>query len=125
LTADVYSAALRVQGFEPVRPSDDEINEWAEPAIRSVKAGRIDAGHYYARGAVAALERRGVAAIVLACTELPIAHSESRSEKGTPVISSTHSLARACLDWIDEYEKLHMNLPLDGPALQPSLAATA
>jgi aspartate racemase len=126
LTADIYSREFRAHGFVPVRPSDAEITECVEPAIRSVKAGRIEVGHQHALTAVAALEERGVAAIVLACTELPIALSESRSINGTPIISSTHALARACLDWIAEHEERGASRQIGGsPALRPSLATTA
>jgi aspartate racemase len=126
LTADIYSRELEAHGFVPVRPSDAEITEWVEPAIRSVKAGNIEAGHRHALTAVAALEERGVVAIVLACTELPIALSESRSINGTPILSSTHALARACLDWVAEREERGEAQQTGGsPALQPSFAATA
>jgi aspartate racemase len=99
IRSGIYQERLRLSGFASVEPTDAELSKWVEPTIRAVKAGEIDVARSHLRRAIEALETRGAEAIVLGCTELPIAVDRSLSETSTPLIDSTRSLAAACIAW--------------------------
>ena len=100
----VYQNGLAAHGYSIVVPDDDELTFLIEPAIRAVKAGEVGRAREPLDHAIRALEDRGAEAIVLACTELPLALEGSVSRGGRHVIDSTRCLALACLSWIGEYK---------------------
>jgi aspartate racemase len=95
----IYQRYLGAAGFETIEPSDEELSTFVEPSIRAIKAGQIETARRLAHCAVERLEARRAAAIVLGCTELPIAVNQATSKTGTPIIDSTASLAAACVAW--------------------------
>jgi aspartate racemase len=99
LKSGIYQRHLTAAGFATLVPGDEALATFVEPAIRAVKAGQIGAAMQLAHRAVEHLEAHGVAAIVLGCTELPIAVTRSNAQAGAPIIDSNASLARACIDW--------------------------
>jgi len=100
----IYQRHLAAVGYSTLEPTEQELANDVEPAIRAVKAGDIEAGTRFAVRAVDALEAKGAIAIVLGCTELPLAVSEIRSAAGAPIIDSTASLARASIEWAAAHE---------------------
>jgi aspartate racemase len=95
LSTGLYPLALTTRGVVPVLP-DIAAQERLMAAIWHVKAGRNDAaGHIVARGATQ-LAIGGCAAVLLGCSELPIA------VKGltlpVPVVDSLATLARATIE---------------------------
>jgi aspartate racemase len=74
---------------------DDEIQERISSAIAFVKAGDLEAGRVHAESAGRALLSTGVDAILLGCTELPIALA--KSEIADHCVDATHCLAEACV----------------------------
>jgi aspartate racemase len=109
IKSGIYQRHLRAAGFETAEPDDETLSAVVEPCIRAIKAGQIDIATPLARDAVADLERRGVAAIVLGCTELPIAVDAAVSPGGAPIIDSTSSLAAACIAWAASRSTLDTN----------------
>jgi aspartate racemase len=99
IKSGIYQRHLAAAGFVTIEPDDETLATHVEPAIRAVKSGQIEAATRLADRAVAQLEARGAAAIVLGCTELPIAVNRTHTESGAPVVDSTTSLAWACVDW--------------------------
>jgi aspartate racemase len=94
----IYQRRLAAAGYSTLEPDEQALSSDVEPAIRAVKAGDIEAGTRFAHRAVEALEAKGAIAIVLGCTELPLAVSQARSA-GALIIDSTASLARASIAW--------------------------
>lgn len=99
IKSGIYQRDLAAAGFETIEPCDEELSAFVEPCIRAVKAGQIDAAARLASRAVDHLEGRRAAAIVLGCTELPIAVRQAASAGRAPIIDSTAALATACVDW--------------------------
>jgi aspartate racemase len=78
-------------------PTAGEMTRWVLPGIAAVKAGRLpDAGELLAQ-AVLALKQRGAAAVVLGCTEIPLALDAATA--ALPLIDATASLARRAVAW--------------------------
>lgn len=100
LRAGIYQRDLAGRGYHALLPTDRELWDWVEPAIRAVKAGWIDQAEVSLAAAITALTRRGAEAVVLACTELPLAAPAAVLTRPTPIVSSTLCLARACLNWV-------------------------
>ena len=78
-------------------PSEAEQADWVTPGIEAVKANRVEAGRLLLAKAAQALVSRGARAVVMGCTEVPIALSNS--DVGVPLLDSSLALARACVAW--------------------------
>jgi aspartate racemase len=95
LEAGLFTAALAARGLTPVLPSEAVTAELMLPSIALVKAARVaEAGPLMAQ-AVEALLAEGAQAVILACTEAPIAMEASASRLNALCIDSTMSLAQA------------------------------
>lgn len=71
--------------------------------IRLVKANRVQEAYPIALECVDILKKRGVEAVILGCTEYPLAvpHSE-RARLEIPLIDSIDALALAAIKWYFE-----------------------
>jgi aspartate racemase len=78
-------------------PTADEMTRWVLPGIAAVKAGRLPEAGEPLTQAVLALQRRGAAAVVLGCTEIPLALDAAHVS--LPLIDATASLARRAVAW--------------------------
>lgn len=78
-------------------PTAEETMHEIEPGIAAVKAGRLDDGRTLLRRAAQGLERRGARALVLGCTEIPLALGPGDS--ALPLIDATAALARSAVAW--------------------------
>ena len=94
---NIYPTRLSPLGIRCVSPDDVE-QDAIDAAIRLVKSGRPCEAKGYAQIAEASLVKRGAEAIVLACTELPVALS-SAPPSPVPRIDATDVLAGACVRW--------------------------
>lgn len=80
-----------------VQPSAQEVEQFVMPAIRSVKSGDLLRARILLDKAVHSLMAQGARAIVLGCTELPLAHPGRSSL--VPLIDATDALARMAVRW--------------------------
>lgn len=78
-------------------PTVAEQADWVTPAIEAIKAGRTREATSLLLNAGDALIARGASALLLACTELPLALSESALS--VPVIDAGEALARQTVRW--------------------------
>jgi aspartate racemase len=78
-------------------PTADEVARCIEPGIAAVKAGQIGPGRELLRRAARGLERRGARALVLACTEIPLALGPGDTD--LPLVDATAELARSAVAW--------------------------
>ncbi|MCB8920956.1 MAG: aspartate/glutamate racemase family protein [Ardenticatenaceae bacterium] len=100
--ARIYPAALEPAGFTVLTPSETVQTELIHPAIYDPEYGIKANGRATAKSrsdlltGVAALQQAGAQAIILGCTEIPLALTESQID-GIPLVDATRVLARALI----------------------------
>lgn len=95
----LYQDALRAAGYEPFTGEDNSIRDWSVQAIAAVKSNQNEQAFAPAAAAVNRLVQMGALAVILGCTELPLAIPPSRRDAFGIVISdSIDALARAVLE---------------------------
>lgn len=95
LKANLYSAQLAALGIRCLAP-DAQTQGDIDAAIDLVKAGRQTEAESFALAAERALIDQGVDALILACTELPLALTCAPPAVQPPV-DSTEQLVAACI----------------------------
>ena len=99
LAAQIFDAPLTRAGYIPVLPDDVLLDALVLPGIERVKAGDTLGGGELIEQAVQALLTRGARAVVLACTETPLALDALQSPLRGQCVDSTAALARCCVAW--------------------------
>lgn len=99
LAGRVFDARLMQAGYTPTMPDDEAMDQWVLPGIELVKAGQPLQAGVLIEQAVQALLRKGADAVVLACTETPVALDALGSPLRARCVDSTAALARACVAW--------------------------
>ena len=99
LATGMFDSRLLKMGFIPLLPDDAEMSGAILPAIELVKAGYPAQAGRLLEPALRALLARGAAAVILACTELPVALDACASDLRPRCIDSTGALARECVRW--------------------------
>jgi aspartate racemase len=97
LAAGIYDRQLKANGYRVLPPSEEALATLILPSIRLVKEGRAAQAGEMLAPAVQALLDRGAAAVVLACTEMPVALDAIRSTLRRRCIDSNRALAKACV----------------------------
>jgi aspartate racemase len=97
LRARVFERRLAGRGIALSAPDEATYERAVQPAIDAVKRGATKEGGRLLEPVIAAELARGAAAVVLACTELPIALDAIASPLRARCIDSTDALARACV----------------------------
>ncbi|NYT66259.1 aspartate/glutamate racemase family protein [Alcaligenaceae bacterium] len=106
LQLGLYQGFLQAQGYTCIVLNDEQVHEHCSEPIRLVKLNRVEEAYQPAAVGVSLLKELGADAVILGCTELPIAvPHHRRSELGVPVIDSIDALALATLDWYQKQEK--------------------
>ncbi|MDR5759778.1 amino acid racemase [Caballeronia sp. LZ035] len=95
LKARIYHDQLVARGIEAIDPEPAMQAMYVSAGIAAVKAGRLDDARALLSGAADALMTRGADALLLACTEIPVALAGAAYH----AIDPTDALARACVDW--------------------------
>ena len=91
----------------PVRHRDREVRAAVRHRHHQAQIGMADGGRAptaldqqrWVDAAIDALAGRGVDAIVLGCTELPVAWAGQVFDGPARLVDATTALARACVDW--------------------------
>lgn len=96
MSLGLYQNYLGKLGWSCVTPSTNEMNNLVQPAIDLVKAGNIDAAHDMLLKAIDQLIPWGVDAVVLGCTEIPLAIRETH-HRNIPLVNSIDSLVQAAI----------------------------
>jgi len=91
----------RLTDWDCIVPTQEEITTLVQPSIELVKAGDMVVSHAMIMTVVDSLISRGATAVVLGCTELPLAVRED-DRNNIPLINSIDSLIKAV---IKEYTK--------------------
>ena len=99
LATKIFDAQLQSAGYTPMLPDDDMMEKLVLPGIELVKAGQVVQGGQLIEQAVQVLLNQGAGAVLLACTETPLALDAVQSPLRAQCVDSTAALARACVAW--------------------------
>lgn len=103
LRSGLYQRELARRNYEVLVPDTASIESDVEPTIRSIKAGDFESASDTFARAVRALKVSGAQAIILGCTELPLAFDHIGDNFGIPVIDSTAALGTLLNAWIGDF----------------------
>ena len=103
LRADLYQSRLAARGHACLVPDASEMELLVKPGIRLVKENRVAEAAPPLIEATRTLVRRGAAAVVLGCTEIPIALRDvPAADLGAPAIDAMDALVLAAIRWARE-----------------------
>jgi aspartate racemase len=103
LAMRLYQDRLSAQGWEIIEPEAGQMERLITPAIASVKGNRLLEAYEPLTEVVNSLAARGVAGVVLGCTEIPLGIGSGPAEAlKVPVIDTIDALARAAIGWARE-----------------------
>lgn len=95
LETGLYQRYMTERGYETIVPRTQDVLEDCDRAIAAVKGNRPGDAFAPLARAIASLQRDGARAVVLGCTELPLALPASRrGEFGVVITDSIDALAR-------------------------------
>lgn len=97
--AGFFQQRFATRGLDCILSSRADQDQLVLPAIAAVKANDLPRAHGLAVEAVARLLDSGAQAVVLACTETPVAIDYADSPVKARCIDATRALARACVAW--------------------------
>ncbi|MGV3628768.1 MAG: aspartate/glutamate racemase family protein [Betaproteobacteria bacterium] len=97
--AGFFQQRFAARGLDCILSSRADQDQLVLPAIAAVKANDLPRAHGLALEAVARLLDSGAQAVVLACTETPVAIDYADNPVKTRCIDATRALARACVAW--------------------------
>jgi aspartate racemase len=92
----LYQYQLNRQGWNCIVPSKEEMDTLVQPAIDLIKAGDLSQAHNMFMIVIDSLIARGAQAVVLGCTEIPLAVTQHRRD-GIPLINSIDSLVKVAI----------------------------
>jgi aspartate racemase len=92
----LYQDYLNKQGWSCVTPGSQDIDNFVQPAIDLIKANDINAARDLLYQVMDNLKQSGVKAIVLGCTELPLAIKDV-TYKNLPIVNSIDSLVKSVI----------------------------
>ena len=98
LAMRLYQDRLEARGWTCLMPGDETMRRLVSPAIAAVKANRVAEGYAPLAEAARALHARGARAVVLGCTEIPLAMAAGPA-LSFPICDTVDALARAAITW--------------------------
>ena len=95
----LYQQRLTEQGWKCITPTEREMTEYVQPAIDLIKAGKIVMAEGLLNQVIANLIDWGANAVVLGCTEIPLA-IRATQYKNRVLVNSIDSLVKSVLtEW--------------------------
>ena len=92
----IYQHHLENQGWKCIVPNSSEMDYFVQPAIDFIKAGKLVEATLLLVKVIDSLIERGAKAVVLGCTELPLAVRELE-QNGIPLVNSIDSLVKKAI----------------------------
>jgi aspartate racemase len=92
----LYQYMLTKLGWDCIVPSKEEMDTSVQPSIDLIKGGKVEQARLMLMTVVKSLIERGAKAVVLGCTEIPLAVKEVE-ENGIPIVNSIDSLVKSVL----------------------------
>ncbi|KCB26709.1 aspartate racemase [Bordetella hinzii CA90 BAL1384] len=106
LRLGLYQQTLEKHGYTCIVPTEEEIDTLCMSSIRAVKGNQLEESFAPAAECINRLRMRGADAVVLGCTELPLAVPHVlRKSLGIPLTDSIDALAQAA---IAHYQAHHL-----------------
>jgi len=99
VAAGFFQQRFSARGLECFTSTRDEQDRLVLPAIAAVKANDLPRAHALAMQGIRGLLDRGAQAVVLACTETPVAVDFAQTPVSERCIDATRALARFCVAW--------------------------
>lgn len=99
IAAGFYQSRLQARGMECLLCDAVDQQQLVLPAIDYVKRTELVRAHPLAIEAAQHLLDRGAQAIVIGCTEIPLAIEYQASDIAQHCVDATRALARACVRW--------------------------
>jgi aspartate racemase len=99
LDAQIFDPALVRSGYTALLPDEIVMNTLVLPGIEFVKAGDLLRAGPLIEEAVQSLLNQGAHAVILACTETPLALDALNSQLRVHCVDSTAALAKCCVVW--------------------------
>jgi aspartate racemase len=99
IAAGFYQARLEARGMQCLLCSNEDHQALIVPAIDCVKRNDLASAHDLATRAARHLLQQGAHAIILGCTEIPLAIAHQPSDVAHHCVDATRALARACIQW--------------------------
>ena len=100
LAMKLYQNRLAASGWDIIVPEAAQMDRLVMPSIAAVKANRVAEAFIPLAEVVNSLASRGATAVVLGCTEIPIAIQAGPAEAlRVPVVDTIDALARAAIGW--------------------------
>jgi len=99
VAANFFQERLLARGIECILNSEEEQDDLVLPSIIAVKQHRLADAHALAVRACEQLQSRGAEAIILGCTEMPVAVEHAAHPVRDICVDPTRALAKACVRW--------------------------
>jgi aspartate racemase len=98
LSMKLFQERLAARGWDIIEPA--QMERLVTPAIASVKANRVAEAYQPLVEVANSLASRGATAVVLGCTEIPLAIQAGTAEAlRVPVVDTIDALVRASIAW--------------------------
>ncbi|PSW21168.1 aspartate/glutamate racemase family protein [Photobacterium sanctipauli] len=101
MTTRMYETKLAQKQIASVAPNPVQ-QEAVMAGIYAVKAGDVEKGHQLMKPVFDDLIEKGADAIILGCTEIPVALAETVYHQPQQCLDSLDILAKACIEWATE-----------------------
>ncbi|MBY5943886.1 aspartate/glutamate racemase family protein [Photobacterium rosenbergii] len=98
MTTRMYETKLAQKQIAAVAPEQDQ-QQAVMDGIYAVKAGDVEQGHRLMKPVFDSLLEQGADAVILGCTEIPVALAETVFNQPEQCLDSLNILAKACIDW--------------------------
>ena len=92
----LYQYKLNKGGWNCIVPTKDEMDTLVQPAINLIKSGDMSRAYDMFMIVIDSLIARGATAVVLGCTEIPLAVNQDTRD-AVPLINSIDSLVKSAL----------------------------
>jgi len=92
----LYQYKLNKAGWTCIVPTKEEMDSLVQPAINLIKSGDMSQAYDMFMIVIDSLISRGATAVVLGCTEIPLAVNQNRRD-GIPLINSIDSLVKSAI----------------------------
>lgn len=97
IESGLYQYRLNKFGWNCITPEKEQMDNLIQPAINLIKAGKIDESKSMITSVIDSLINRGVKAVILGCTELPLAIRDE-IYNGIILVNSIDSLVRLSIE---------------------------
>jgi aspartate racemase len=98
LAMRLYQDGLEAQGWRCIAPTRATMWGLVNPAIAMIKANRVAEAYLPLADCVASLVAQGARAIILGCTEIPMALQDGPA-LDIPIVDSIDALAKSAIAW--------------------------